>query len=53
MGLMKRILESGGARSSAKGGGVKFSVNDSAIELNVKNIESMMTDNPELRQRLQ
>jgi hypothetical protein len=53
MGLMKRILESGGFRSSAKGGGVKFSVNESAIELNVKNIESMMTDNPELRQRLQ
>lgn len=42
---------SGGGRSS--GGGIKFSVDEGVIELNVKNIESMMTDNPEMRQRLQ
>lgn len=41
----------GGGRSSG-GGGVKFSVNEGAIELNVKNIESMMTNNPEMRARL-
>lgn len=39
----------GGGRSY---GGVKFSVNEGVIELNVKNIESMMTDNPEMRTRL-
>lgn len=33
--------------------GIKFSVDEGVIELNVKNIESMMTDNPEMRQRLQ
>lgn len=33
--------------------GVKFSVNSDAIELQVKQIESMMTDNPELRKKLQ
>jgi hypothetical protein len=63
MGLMKRFLKtdkygpaiSGGSNSgnSAGGGWVKFSVDQSAIELNVKHIESMMTDNPEMRQRLQ
>lgn len=63
MGLMKRFLKtdkygpaiSGGSNSgnSAGGGGVKFSVDQGAIELNVKHIESMMTDNPEMRQRLQ
>ena len=35
------------------GGGFGFSVDESVVELNVKNIENMMTDNPELRQRLQ
>ena len=44
-------------RSSSRGGGrsyggVKFSVNEGVIELNVKNIESMMTENPEMRERL-
>ena len=63
MGYMKRFLKtdkygpaiSGGSNSgsSAGGGGVKFSVDTGAIELNVKHIESMMTDNPEMRQRLQ
>lgn len=33
--------------------GVKFSVNSDAIELQVKQIESMMTDHPELRKKLQ
>jgi hypothetical protein len=33
--------------------GVEFSVNSGAIELQVKQIESMMTDNPELRKKLQ
>ena len=37
---------------SSSAGGVKFSVDQGAIELNVKNIESMMTDNPELREKL-
>lgn len=41
----------GGGRSSG-GGGVKFSVNEGVIELNVKNIESMMTENPDMRDRL-
>jgi hypothetical protein len=35
------------------GGGFGISVDESVIELDVKNIENMMTDNPELRQRLQ
>lgn len=35
------------------GGGFGITVDESVVELNVKNIESMMTDNPELRQRLQ
>ena len=35
------------------GGGFGFSVDESVISLNVKNIESMMTDNPELRKKLQ
>ena len=35
------------------GGGFGFSIDESVVELNVKNIESMMTDNPEMRQRLQ
>ena len=35
------------------GGGFGFSIDESVVELNVKNIENMMTDNPELRQRLQ
>jgi hypothetical protein len=38
---------------NGSGSGVKFSVNEGAIELNVKNIEGMMTDNPELRKKLQ
>lgn len=42
---------SGGGKSS--GGGISFEVDDGAIELNVKNIERMMTDDPELRKRLQ
>jgi hypothetical protein len=33
--------------------GVEFSVNSGAIELQVKQIESMMTDHPELRKKLQ
>ena len=33
--------------------GVKFSMNSDAIELQVKQIESMMTDHPELRKKLQ
>ena len=37
---------------NGSGSGVKFSVDEGAIELNVKNIESMMTDNPELREKL-
>ena len=35
------------------GGFVNISVDEGAIELGVKNIESMLTDNPELRKRLQ
>ena len=35
------------------GGGFGFSVDESVISLNVKNIESMMTNNPELRTKLQ
>ena len=46
-----RSSSRGGGRSSG-GGGVKFSVNEGAIELNVKNIESMMTENPDMRDRL-
>ena len=38
---------------NGSGSGVKFSVDEGAIELNVKNIEGMMTDNPELRKKLQ
>ena len=38
---------------NGSGSGIKFSVDEGAIELNVKNIESMMTDNPELRKKLQ
>ena len=34
------------------GGGFGFSIDESVVELNVKNIESMMTDNPELREKL-
>ena len=37
---------------NGSGSGIKFSVDQGAIELNVKNIESMMTDNPELREKL-
>ena len=37
---------------NGSGSGIKFSVDEGAIELNVKNIESMMTDNPELREKL-
>lgn len=43
---------SSGSRSSG-GGGVKFNVDNGLIELNVKNIESMLTDNPEMRSRIQ
>lgn len=48
-------LNSSSRRSSSggSGNGVKFSVNSDAIELQVKQIESMMTDNPELRKKLQ
>ena len=48
-------LNSSSRQSSSGGGGmgVKFSVNSDAIELQVKQIESMMTDNPELRKKLQ
>ena len=48
-------LNSSSIQSSSGGGGmgVKFSVNSDAIELQVKQIESMMTDNPELRKKLQ
>ena len=38
---------------NGSGSGIKFSVDEGSIELNVKNIESMMTDNPELRKKLQ
>ena len=38
---------------NGSGSGIKFSVDEGAIGLNVKNIESMMTDNPELRKKLQ
>ena len=38
---------------NGSGSGIKFSVDEGAIELNVKNIEGMMTDNPELREKLQ
>ena len=38
---------------NGSGSGIKFSVDEGAIELNVKNIEGMMTDNPELRKKLQ
>ena len=37
---------------NGSGSGIKFSVDEGAIELNVKNIEGMMTDNPELREKL-
>jgi hypothetical protein len=37
---------------NGSGSGVKFSVDQGAIELDVKNIERMMTDNPELREKL-
>ena len=48
-------LNSSSRQGSSGGGGmgVKFSVNSDAIELQVKQIESMMTDNPELRKKLQ
>jgi hypothetical protein len=39
--------------SGGEGMGVNFSVNSEAIELQVKHIENMMTDNPELRKKLQ
>lgn len=37
----------------SSGGGVGFSVNSKAIELQVKHIENMMTSNPDLRKKLQ
>ena len=43
----------GGGRGSSSGGGVRIEVNSSGIELNIKHIESMLTDNPEMRQRIQ
>lgn len=48
-------LNSSSRQSSSGGGGmgVNFSVNSEAIELQVKHIENMMTDNPELRKKLQ
>ena len=59
MGYMKSFLKVDrfGSSSRSRGGGrsyggVKFSVNEGVIELNVKNIESMMTENPEMRARL-
>ena len=39
--------------SGGEGMGVNFSVNSEAIELQVKHIENMMTDNPDLRKKLQ
>lgn len=38
--------------SNTSGSGLHISVNEDAIRLKVKNIESMMTDNPELRTKL-
>lgn len=35
------------------GGGIRIDVDGNAIELNVKNIEKMLTENPEMRQRIQ
>lgn len=60
MGYMKSFLKVDRFGSSHRGGGgggrsyggVKFSVNEDVIELDVKNIESMMTENPEMRERL-
>jgi hypothetical protein len=48
-------LNSSSRHGSSGGGGmgVEFSVNSGAIELQVKQIESMMTDHPELRKKLQ
>jgi hypothetical protein len=46
MGRLSDYINGGGS-------GIKFSVDEGAIELNVKNIEGMMTDNPELRKKLQ
>lgn len=48
-------LNSPSRQSSSGGGGmgVNFSVNSEAIELQVKHIENMMTDNPDLRKKLQ
>ena len=49
----------GGNGSQSSGGGsidgsiVKLKVNADAIKLNVKHIESMITDNPDLRKKLQ
>lgn len=33
--------------------GVRIEVNSDAVELNIKHIESMLTDNPDMRQRIQ
>ena len=44
------------SRSSSSGSsvsGVRIEIDDDAIELNIKHIESMLTDNPEMRQRIQ
>lgn len=43
----------GGSRGSSSVGGVRIEVNNDAVELNIKHIESMLTDNPEMRQRIQ
>lgn len=56
MGIYSNNPDYWRGRSSSGGsssGGIKFSVDEGAVELNVKNIESMMTDNPELRKKLQ
>jgi hypothetical protein len=42
-----------GKSSVSSAGGIKLSVNKGAIEIGVKHIDSMLTDNPELFKRLQ
>ena len=41
------------SNNTGSGGGIRIDIDGNAIELNVKNIEKMLTENPEMRQRIQ
>ena len=50
---MGRLTEFFSRPGGSSGGGVRIDVDSGTIELNIKHIESMMTDNPDMRQRIQ